>query len=255
MMCGDVRGLVHAYLDGELDLIRQVEIEDHLRECAKCQAAYESQRALQSVLKADGLYFAAPARLERQVRAAVRTESVPAKWWSRVFSPPRLAVAASAAALVIVAVAVGPMLSRQARNQIAQEGVSAHIRSLMASHLTDVPSSDQHTVKPWFAGKLDFSPPVVDLKDEGFPLVGGRLDYVENRPIAALAYRRGEHVINLFVWPSGSNADAGEASDGRQGYNALSWTRDRTNFWAVSDLNATELRQFAQLVRDRSAGG
>jgi anti-sigma factor RsiW len=107
-------------------------------------------------------------------------------------------------------------------------------------------------VKPWFAGKLDFSPPVVDLKDEGFPLVGGRLDYVENRPIAALAYRRGEHIVNLFIWPSASNAEVPEVLNGRQGYNALSWIRNHTNFWVVSDLNAAELRQFAQLVRDRA---
>ena len=107
-------------------------------------------------------------------------------------------------------------------------------------------------MKPWFAGKLDFSPPVVDLKDEGFPLVGGRLDYVENRPIAALAYRRGEHIINLFVWPSASNAAVPDLLEGRQGYNTVSWTHDHTNFSAVSDLNATEPRQFARLVRDRA---
>ena len=135
------------------------------------------------------------------------------------------------------------------------EVLASHVRSLMPGHLSDVLSSDQHTVKPWFAGKLDFSPPVVDLKDQGFPLVGGRLDYVENRPIAALAYLSGQHVINLFVWPSMASADTGEAFVGRQGYNALSWTRDHTNFWAVSDLNATELRRFVQLVQDRSRGG
>src|SRR5262249_8677004 len=171
-------------------------------------------------------------------------------------APPWLAVAAAATAMVIVAVIAGPIVSRRSRgDHIAQEVVSAHIRSLMVSHLTDVPSSDRHTVKPWFAGKLDFSPPVVDLKDDRFPLVGGRLDYADNRPIAALAYRRGEHVINLFVWPSVSNADIPEALDSRQGYNALSWTHNRTNFWAVSDLNVIELCQFAQLVRDHATGG
>src|SRR5580765_3394401 len=240
MNCREVRDLVHASLDGELDLVRQIEIDDHLRQCQACQAIYESQRALQSALKADGLYFTAPARLERQVRAAVRAAAAPSRWWSAALSPTWLAAAAAAAAIVIAAVLVGPLaLQRSHSDQIAQEVMSAHIRPLMPGHLTDVLSSDQHTVKPWFAGKLDFSPPVVDLKDEGFPLVGGRLDYVENRPIAALAYRSGQHVINLFVWPSTSSADAGESFVGRQGYNALSWTRDHTNFWAVSDLNAT----------------
>jgi len=119
----------------------------------------------------------------------------------------------------------------------------------MAAHLTDVPSSDKHTVKPWFAGKLDFSPPVVELKDHDFPLIGGRLDYAGNRPVAALAYRRGGHVINLFVSPSTSNADVAETFASRQGYNVLFWTRAGMSFWAVSDLNATELRQFASLVQ------
>jgi anti-sigma factor RsiW len=255
MNCSDVRSLVHAHLDGELDLVRQLEIDDHLRQCEACQAIYESQRAIRSALRTDGLYFTAPVSLQRKVRAAVRSTAEPSRWWSRTFSPQRLALA-GAAAVVIVAAIAGPIVSRRVHDdQIAQEVVSAHIRSLMASHLTDVLSSDQHTVKPWFAGKLDFSPPVVDLQDRGFPLVGGRLDYVENRPIAALAYRSGQHVINLFVWPSTSSADVGESFVGRQGYNALSWTRDRTNIWVVSDLNTIELRRFAQLVQERSGGG
>jgi len=175
MNCSEVRSLVHAHLDGELDLVRQVEIDDHVRQCEACQAIYESQRALSSALKTDGLYFTAPASLQRKVRAAVRSTAEPSRWWSRAFSPQRLALA-GAAAIVIVAAIAGPIVSRRSHDdQIAQEVVSAHIRSLMASHLTDVLSSDQHTVKPWFAGRLDFSPPVVDLKDQGFPLVGGRL--------------------------------------------------------------------------------
>jgi anti-sigma factor RsiW len=253
--CSEARSLVHASLDGELDVLRLAEIDEHVRQCAGCQVIYDAQRALRSVLKADGLYFTAPARLERRVRAAVRAAAKPSHWWSLAFAPQWLAVTA-AAAIVIVAVMAMPIVSRRSHaDQIAQEVVSAHIRSLMASHLTDVPSSDQHTVKPWFAGKLDFSPPVVDLKDEGFPLVGGRLDYVDNRPVAALAYRRGAHSINLFVWPSASKAEVGEAFDRRQGYNALSWTRGHTSFWAVSDLNAAELRLFAQLVQVRATGG
>jgi anti-sigma factor RsiW len=252
--CSEARGLVRASLDGELDVLRMVEIDEHVRQCPGCQAIYDSQRALRSVLKADGLYFRAPAGLERRVSAAVRAATEPSRRWSRAFAPQWLA-AAAAAAIVVAAVVAMPIVSRRSHaDQIAQEVVSAHIRSLMASHLTDVPSSDQHTVKPWFAGKLDFSPPVVDLKDEGFPLVGGRLDYVDGRPVAALAYRRGAHSINLFVWP-GSEAEVAEAFDRRQGYNALSWTRGHTSFWAVSDLNSAELRLFAQLVQGRATGG
>ena len=250
MTCDDVRRLVDPYLDGELDLMRQVEIDDHLRQCQVCPPIYESRRALQSAMHAEQLYFTAPAHVRQHVRAAIRASVPTTSWWTRAFSPQSISVAVGAMTVVLVVVIAGPMLSRRSSsNQIAQEVVSAHIRSLMANHLTDVSSSDQHTVKPWFAGKLDFSPPVVDLKDHDFPLVGGRLDYAGNRPVAALAYRRGGHVINLFAWPSTSNADVAEAFEARQGYNVLSWSHAGTSFWAVSDLNATELRQFASLVQ------
>jgi anti-sigma factor RsiW len=242
--------MVDAYLDGELEVMRQVDIDDHLRQCQLCPPVYESRRALQATLKADQLYFTAPAHLRRQVRAAVQSSAAKTAWWTRVLSPQWISAAAGALALVVAAVVVGPMLSRRSQDdQIAREVVSAHIRSLMADHLTDVASSDRHTVKPWFAGKVDFSPPVVDLKDQGFPLVGGRLDYAGNRPVAALAYRRGGHVINLFVWPSSSKTVVPEVFESRQGYNVLSWSRDGTSFWAVSDLNASELRQFASLIQ------
>jgi anti-sigma factor RsiW len=166
--------------------------------------------------------------------------------------PDWIGAALAAAAVVAFAVFVWPMLSRPSRTErIAQEIVSAHIRSLMPGHLTDVPSSENHTVKPWFAGKLDFSPPVADLSAEGFLLVGGRLDYAADRPVAALVYRKGEHFINLFVWPSASTQEFAEAADARQGYHLLFWTRGQTNFWAISDVNTTELRQFAGLVRAR----
>jgi anti-sigma factor RsiW len=254
MTCNDVRSLVHASLDRELDLLHQMEIDDHLRQCKACEAVYESHRTVQAALKTDGLCFPAPADLQRRVRASIRSAGGPRRWWSPGLSSSWLG-AAAAAAIVIIAVIAGPIVSRRSQAmQVEQEVVSAHIRSLMANHLTDVPSSDQHTVKPWFAGRLDFSPPVVDLNAEGFPLVGGRLDYVDNRPIAALAYRRGQHVINLFVWPSLSSADVREALDSRHGYNAISWTRDRANFWAVSDLNAVELREFAHLIQARVRG-
>ena len=250
MTCSDLRTLLHGYMDSELDLVRHVEIEEHLRTCDACAQIYRSQLVLRSALKSDELYFRAPAGLERKVRtAALRPQR---KSWLPRLQPPGWIGAVAAAAVVAVALLFSPMLSRPSQTErIAGDVVSAHVRSLMPGHLTDVPSSDHHTVKPWFAGKLDFSPPVADLSVEGFPLVGGRLDYAAGRPVAALVYRKGNHFINLFVWPSASERESAEASDARQGYNLLFWTRGRTNFWAISDVNKAELRQFAGLVRAR----
>lgn len=246
MTCSDVRSLLHAYVDDELDVVREVEIEDHLRTCDACSRIYQGQLALRSALQSSELYFRAPARLARHVqKAAHQAERRP--WSARLMTREWIGGALAAAALVVLAVLVGPMLSTPRRAQIEQDVVSAHVRSLMPGHLTDVSSSDQHTVKPWFAGKLDFSPPVVDLSRDGFPLIGGRLDYAAGRPVAALVYRRGGHVINLFVWPS-STSDSAPAADVRQGYNLLTWTRRQTTFSAISDLNAIELQQLARLL-------
>ena len=251
MSCSEVRTFLSAHLDGELDLAREVEIEEHLRTCGDCSRMHRAQSALRSALKPEDLYFRAPAHLAQRIRSAAQpTQPKPSRSTPRL--PGWLGAAAAAAAVVALAVWVSPMLSRRSRtDRIAQDVVSAHIRSLMPGHLTDVPSSENHTVKPWFAGKLDFSPPVADLAAEGFPLVGGRLDYAGERPIAALVYRKGEHLINLFAWPSGSTPESAVTVDARQGYNILSWTRGQTTFWAISDVNAAELRQFADLVRAR----
>jgi len=237
--CAAVRSLAHAYLDGELDLVHQVEIDQHLRECDACARFYESQRALKTVVATDAMRLTPPPQLQDRVQHAIRRR--------RSIAPQWIGLAAAAVAIVIVTA----LLSRGSeRNAIGQEVASAHIRSLMAHHLTDVASSDQHTVKPWFTGKLPFSPPVSDFKSEGFPLVGARLDYIDSRPVAALVYQHGQHVINLFEWPSSNaNANASEKVETREGYNVLSWSRDRMNYEAVSDLNVAELRQFAQLVR------
>src|SRR6185436_4502707 len=157
----------------------------------------------------------------------------PAGW----FSGSWLKIAAPLATAALVVLMLAPYFVGPSSDQLlTREVVASHIRSLMVNHLADVPSTDEHTVKPWFNGKLDFSPPVDDLAKQGFPLIGGRLDYLDNRPVAALVYQRDKHVINVFIWPSNKTRQTGESIKAQQGYNVIRWSRSGMNFWVVSDL-------------------
>jgi anti-sigma factor RsiW len=148
----------------------------------------------------------------------------------------------------------GPAPGRTGDQQLAAEVLTSHVRSLEANHLMDVISTDQHTVKPWFDGKLDFSPPVEDLASDGFPLVGGRLDYLEGREVAALVYQRRKHFINVFVWPGAAgSSSASQTIAPRQGYNLMRWSRGGFQFWAVSDVSAADLAEFVRLLESRTA--
>lgn len=251
MNCDDAISLVHGYVDGELDLTSALALERHLSQCAACVRRYENVRTLSSVLRDGAPYYEASPALRRHVRRALRQSSESRGLWLM----PRLSwgwVAAAAAAAILVVVLAGglptPFPAGTIDARIGQEVIASHVRSLMADHLTDVLSSDQHTVKPWFAGKLDFSPPVKDLAAEGFPLVGGRLDYIERRPVAALVYRRRKHTINLFVWPNQSAPSLPWSESTPRGYNLVNWNENGMTYWAVSDLDAAELGEFAKLV-------
>jgi anti-sigma factor RsiW len=248
--CKETQTWLHSYLDGELDLARTVEIEQHIAGCAACSRARDSHRALQDSLRAASLQYRCPDLLRTRIEATVRRET--GRPISKLNVPRRYL--AIAAALVLVAAGVWflmrPTSGESLNDRIAQDVVASHVRSLLADHLTDVASSDRHTVKPWFAGKLDFAPTVVDLSPEGFPLVGGRLDYLEHRPVAALVYSRRKHAINLFIWPS-DHASGGDLQlTSTQGYQIAHWNEDGTAYWAISDLNSSELRQFVELIRD-----
>ena len=247
MICQEAHRLIHPYLDGELDPVRSLEIEAHLNDCQTCAQAYNELRSFHSALSDSALRFEPPAALRNRIRSAVRDESE-ATDRSLRFSWRWVIPAVSFAVLLIVGWAVFALVNRSStRDLVAQEIVSSHVRSLMEKHLTDVPSSDQHTVKPWFNGRLDFSPQVKDLAAAGFTLVGGRLDYIGNRPVAALVYQHRQHYINVFVWPSTGAADASGGALARQGYNLIHWTNSGMNYWAISDLNLAELQQFVQL--------
>ena len=242
MSCQELQTMRDAYLDGELDLAHSLEIEKHLRECDSCAHAYDELRSLQMAMRSDTLRFPLPPGLERRVRSAVRGESRVA---SRLFRW-RWLIPSVSLGLVAIIVA-GLLFSRTSTDDlVASEVVAGHVRSLMAGHLTDVASTDQHTVKPWFDGKLDFSPPVKDLAQQGFELIGGRLDYIANRPVAALVYQRRKHFVNVFIWPASTASDTKPTAQVRQGYNLIHWTSSGMTYWMVSDLNLAELQQFAQ---------
>jgi anti-sigma factor RsiW len=251
MNCPEARRLQDAYLDGELDLVRSLEIEDHLRQCPACAAACQSGRALSHALRAAGLRTAAPPALAERIRAATHAAARPA---SSPAAIRRAWLSLAAAALVAVSFAtgwLGDRLARQPREPYRNQIVAAHIRSLQADHLTDVDSSDRHTVKPWFNGKLDFAVPATDLADAGFELVGGRLDVLDMRQVAALVYRRRRHVINLFVQPAARANETGRGETEQQGYRSIGWTAEGMDYWAVSDLNAGELREFVEQFQSR----
>ena len=248
----EMQDLIHAYVDGELDLVRSLEVEKHIQNCRACSITHQNLQSLRSAMGAGSLYFTPPINLERRIHSALRGTDK-SQIGHHVMRWRWLSVPVSIAFIALVIWVFEPILITPSRDNLLIEPiVSGHVRSLMANHLTDVSSSDQHTVKPWFNGKLDFSPPVKDLSNQGFPLVGGRLDYLENRPVAALVYRHRQHFINLFIWPSSRKSDIERKMVVRQGYNMIHWAKSGMTYWAVSDLNSSELQEFVQLVQSQS---
>ncbi len=253
LSCQRAQELIHAYLDDELDLVRSLEVEEHTQECETCALAYRSQTTLRSSLKDDSLYYAAPEKLKKRIQSSLRKEARP-KVSQLTFSWRWLTVGASLAFMLLIGVVawrLAPRFMRPSGDELlTQEVVSDHVRSLqMPGHLTDVLSSDQHTVKPWFDGKVDFAPPVKDFASQDFRLYGGRLEYLNYRPVATLIYQRRLHYINLFIWPAEQAGSTGEVAIQSQGYNLIHWSGSGMNFWAISDLNNVELREFARLVQ------
>jgi anti-sigma factor RsiW len=246
--CEEIRGLLSPYADNELDLLRSVAIEQHLGECPACAALLERTRSLSSALKDPELYYRAPPGLPRRIRASMRRANGPTK--RRAWRPVVLATAAAALVAVAAWGALRGLSVPTTDERLAREVVASHVRSLLAeNHRVDVVSSDRHVVKPWFLGKVDVAPDVKDLSQQGFPLIGGRLDYLDDRPAAALVYQREKHVINVFIWRTAERDRALEALE-RQGYHLIHWTENGRTFWVVSDLNAQELRTFAELLRE-----
>jgi len=257
MDCKKAGTLLNAYLDGELDLSASLELEAHLADCTNCRAEREALARLRRRLREGLVRHAAPEDLSRRVAQLIAAPSPPepqaandGRWQRRQF----LAMAASVLLAVVASGGTTYLLMRPAPvDPLADEVVGSHIRSLMGDHLIDIASSDQHTVKPWFDGRLDLAPAVVDLKAEGFPLVGGRLDYIDHQPVAAIVYRRGKHLINLFAWPASASETSGAAPKAVRamtirGYNLLAWTQGDLTYWAVSDVNPKDLAALQRLI-------
>jgi anti-sigma factor RsiW len=248
--CRETQTLIHGYVDCELDLVKCLEIEQHLQECSECTRDLASLQAIRAAIKNSDLYSRTPPDIAKRIRSSVRRASAEDRS-SRLRARPVLAVAASLALITAASWGLARMrLAHSDDSFLTQEVVAGHVRSqMLPSHRFDVESTDAHTVKPWFEGKLDFSPPVKDLVAQGFPLVGGRLDYLQNRAVAALVYKRRKHSINLFIWPSSSD-EAAIRKATEQGFHLIRWTKSRMTFWAISDLNEIELQEFARLIQE-----
>jgi anti-sigma factor RsiW len=246
MNCDRMRELLDPYLDGELDLVTSLSLERHLQECPACQALHVRGQAIRKAMQQPGLYAKAPVDLDGKLRDRLRGDVREARPTGPMLRWGSLAAGIAALALVS-GIWMKQWQNASADHAVEREVTDSHVRSLMANHLTDVLSSDQHTVKPWFNGKLDFTPMVKDLAPQGFPLIGGRLDYLNDRPVAGLLYKRNQHPINLFEWPA--TATEGPRTAALRGYNLIHWSQSGMVFWAISDLNALELREFASYLQ------
>jgi anti-sigma factor RsiW len=258
MNCQECYDYVDAYLDNELDVAATILVKQHLRDCSRCQQLLESRKAVSALLDNPQVSFEAPDSLMGKIQSVlpVAAPMVKPRSARRLvipwFSVPLAMAATIALMLGLAFLNQRGMPDRSRGITLAQDVISSHVRSLLATHLLDVTSTDQHTVKPWFDGKLKFAPPVHDFADHGFRLTGGRLDYFNGREVAALVYQRRLHIINLFIWPAESTGDTAAESFAKDGYNVSHWNRGGFAFWAVSDVNAEDLQAFADLARQQS---
>lgn len=256
MNCEECREFIDAYIDNELDATATIVVRRHLRECAACTQFLEARKGLHALLAKPELSFEVPDSLRTRVLSALPVAPAKPKGHSdrsrkRIvipwFSVPLALAAVLAIVFGLALLKSGWIPGRPGDRTLVAQVISGHVRSLLATHLLDVVSTDQHTVKPWFAGKLEFSPPVQDFAQRGFDLIGGRLDYLNNREVAVLVYRRNKHIINLFIWPLNPGHTGPVQGFSENGYNVLHWERSGFSFWAVSDVRMEDLRAFADL--------
>lgn len=248
MKCTEVTPMLDALLDNELDMVNRHSIEKHIQTCPVCLGEWKKLTTLQQKIRQQTEYYKAPVQLFDTLSSIEKALPVPTPLFRRRWLSPALA------ASITLLISIGLLqLDRQSQQQdyLRSEIITGHVRSLMAEHLTDVASSDRHTVKPWFNSRVDFSPTVYDFTTDGFPLVGGRLDYLQNRNVVALVYRRRQHIINLYTWPEQKSRDTVIKIYKQQGYRILSWQEQGMSYWAISDLNMHDMKTFARLIQHK----
>ena len=246
MDCDEARQLLDAYADGELDFTRQLEMEAHLTGCPACKEEAERIASFSLLLRTNMELYKAPRNLKSKIRSTLRKEAEPA--W--LFANARPLAYAFAALVLGFALAWTWLTFYQNKDQeLVTEAISNHARSLMVSHLVDCRSGDQQTVKPWFNGKVDYSPPVVDLTPAGYTLVGGRVDILEKRPVAVVVYQRGKQAINLFIWPATRRKVDLEVQSER-GYQFCGWNQAGLNYLCISEISGDELEKFEDQLRE-----
>ena len=242
MNCDESSILMHALIDGELDAGHARELETHITTCPGCAARLREVHELRRMMTPASLRYKAPASLRASIEG--KLPALPAA------TSRRAVIKGFAAGATLSAIAASGVLVIAMRTddqkRVLGEVVSAHLRSLQAQHLVDVESTDQHTVKPWFNGRLDVAPPVAELTAQGFTLLGGRLDYVDAKPVAAIVYRRRVHIINLFCAPAPGSGQRSAVMESLHGFNVRRWSENGLNLWAVSDINADELMEFGE---------
>jgi anti-sigma factor RsiW len=256
MTCEETHILLHALIDSELDAGHARQVEAHAASCRRCTAQLRDYREIHATMSAPGMRYQAPESLRGRIEAALPTTTLPVP---RASAPGRRSLLKGFAMGSMVSTALAACLvlfvvHTQEDQRIVGDAVSAHLRSLQGDHLIDVQSTEQHTVKPWFNGRLDVAPPVIDLTPQGFTLIGGRLDYIDGRPVAAIVYKRRAHVINLFVSQS-VGSGSGATMEKLQGFTVWSWAWSDLNFRAVSDINAEELQEFGDRLKTAVQNG
>jgi anti-sigma factor RsiW len=255
MNCRECTDFIDPYVDSELGAGDATRVQQHIGACAECRQRLQSREALRLLLSNPKLRFEIPETLPGKIRSKIRSLTDSAKGGlGRKYSERWYYVPLALAAGVILLFGLlflnqNGRLNALSAHSLVDEIVAGHVRSMLAAHLLDIPSTDQHTVKPWFDGKLKFAPPVQDFGNRGFRLIGGRLDYLDGQEVAALVYQRNKHIINVFLWPSTPGADGSTRSFSRNGYNVIHWNHGGFEWWAVSDVNAVDLEGFADLQR------